>query len=292
MNNKIIGNGSQGYIIKPPINSTDQNFVGKVGTYDNLMNEYTMIQKFPIEGPYLLNSLDFTVTLEKLNNEDLELITNVFNHLDVYQMIIPYVYGTPLDQLFDNNVYMNSVNNWIDQLKALLVLKNDISILNQHQLYHNDIDISNIIYNDMEKKMYLIDFGLASTEDEDDIDESASIDEIIKLFISGILNRSPVKEWVLIHNICTLEYDTLYYMFENTLKRNEFGQIIGLNFKKYTKLANNHNSTNDFKDMTQNFINNNSEKDIVKHLFNIELKQIIKNLDLNNLNIALEQYMT
>jgi len=282
MNSRIIGNGTQGYVVRPPINLTDENFVGKLGLYNNLINEYNMAQKFHPEGPYQLNP----IKLEKINSEDVELITNVFKNSDVYQLVIPYIHGKSLNIFFDNNgIYVDSVNNWIDQLKALLFLQKEIQLFNSLGLYHNDIDTSNIIYNDFEKKMYLIDFGLASIYDEDvDEDESSNICNIISSLLFGMLNRIPVKEWILNNNICTLKYEKLYYMFENTLKRDQFGTIVGLNFKKYKNLPNNRGKLiND----TQNFINNNSEIDIIKYLFDIELKVFPVDLNLDNLNIAL-----
>lgn len=174
----------------------DDNFIGKIGTYDNLIEEFLIIQKFPILGPYKLNSSKFTVTLNKLNNEDVEFITDTFNAADIYQMILPYIHGTPLNKLFNNEgIYIDSINNWMDQLLALLFLIDEIRILNEIELYHNDLDLPNIIYNEIEKKMYLVDFGLASVKTEEtEEDETLNINDIITNFISGIISRSPVKE--------------------------------------------------------------------------------------------------
>lgn len=78
-------------------------------------------------------------------------------------------------------------------------------------------------------------------------------------------------------------------MFESTLKRDDFGKIVDLNFKKYKKLVNTKNIS---KDVAQKFIeNSNSEIEIAKFLFDIDLKIFPKNLDLNNLNIALYEYL-
>ena len=60
-------------------------------------------------------------------------------------------------------------------ISALKQLKVDVKYLNDNKIYHGDLSLSNMLYNEIENKIYLIDFEKGGREE----DETEGVEDII-----------------------------------------------------------------------------------------------------------------
>lgn len=61
---------------------------------------------------------------------------------------------------FNNSYYENVIS-------ALRTLQKNVRFLNENEIYHGDISTDNMIYNELENKIYLIDFERGNTKNDD-----------------------------------------------------------------------------------------------------------------------------
>lgn len=91
-----------------------------------------------------------------------KLIMPIIEGESIYNYILPYVYRSSLIvQLYSgSNIYINEIpkNIVIKVCLSLIALYEEIIILNNKRIFHNDLHMSNIIYNENTNLSSLIDF--------------------------------------------------------------------------------------------------------------------------------------
>jgi len=165
---KFIAKGSYGCVIKPAYDCNKilltENTVSKLFMNKKDWNKEVKINK-------ILEKLDpkniFTVKM--INNCPINIdkktiskcaITKSNDHF--YQII--YEYGG--DEII--NIFLKTeIINIIVILKQFIQIFEGLCILDENNIIHHDIKPNNILYDITKNKMYLIDFGLYITKDED-----------------------------------------------------------------------------------------------------------------------------
>jgi serine/threonine protein kinase len=157
---EILGEGCFGCVIKK-----DENFVVKYGIKDEIMLEYKNIKLLPKRNFYFdvdLASID-RVTL----NEQLEIfsISSVFDYeiirdnqtnICLSKLTIPLIYGFDLGDYYHSKI---SFDEWYKMIVCFIELCYKIKELNDiDNIFHNDLHISNIIYDINNNIMKIIDF--------------------------------------------------------------------------------------------------------------------------------------
>lgn len=174
----VLGEGSYGCVVQPAIpchtqketyvNTTNKNVVSKlfkddgkdyesekkIGHYFSQIKDAERFFVFPYESCYVQpNKLKDTSSLQSCD------ITQVKN---IPQVILPYqnydLYGFFRYYKNKNNAFNFPLSEWILLMDNLLL---GIRELIRHQLVHQDIYMSNIMYNEKEKVLKFIDFGLS-----------------------------------------------------------------------------------------------------------------------------------
>lgn len=174
---EIIGEGAFGCVIKK-----DNDFVVKYGISNEIMNEYKNIKLLPKRDFYFNVDL---VTIDKVTlSEQLEIfsISTVFEHevirdnqknICLSKITLPLIYGY---DLFDYFTSIISFEEWYRMIACFLELCYKVIDLNsKDKIFHNDLHISNIIYDRNNNIIKIIDFdtltiGIPSTKLGDVVD--------------------------------------------------------------------------------------------------------------------------
>ena len=172
---KIIGEGWYGIVLMPPLQCKENinippNSVAKIADYKDLKREYDFMIEYIKYSPsfsQLVNSSDIVLCEFKYDNLPKKILTELENKDNpTFELIMPYLGNT-----FNNyiNKYKNncekkgdeviSVDIFINYMNAIYKLLNEIKLLNNKGIYHNDIKPNNLIYNEETKSLLLIDFG-------------------------------------------------------------------------------------------------------------------------------------
>ena len=207
---KLIGEGVDGYIYNPPLSEhlNEYNMVGKVGNKTGLLNEYNMLDILPeyfsncknIHKPSYFYLTNVNSMFNSLLEEEFVERLKSYPDLKISQLIIPFISGITLNDYFfsfkfypykyrvyeqdyPKNISTKIISDEEFQffLSLLLSLYLEIIELNKMKIYHNDINVSNIMYNNNE--LILIDWAKGTIDkegillDEDD-PESKTIRDI------------------------------------------------------------------------------------------------------------------
>lgn len=187
-NIKILGNGWFSPVIIPPLScdvEVPPNSVGKIGNYKLLKREYDFIMQYIKYSPsyaelvnnenVILCKINYNSISKELKEKLIDLVANEPNtahnsqdNIGEYQLIMPYL-GKTFDKyinIYKNNCEINtsnyeviSVDNFIKYINSINILFREILLLNDNDLYHNDIKPDNLIYNEGTNNLLLIDFN-------------------------------------------------------------------------------------------------------------------------------------
>lgn len=165
MNEKIeiLGNGKDGIVIKPPVlcedvkdkNLDPNKYVGKIYRPGRSpLNAKTVIDKLPDEyDGKLYYKENYICTISEMPNE-LKKQRRISNE----ELILRYVEGKTLDDTLSYFITLNDNCEYINLLEAALHLYNDVEVLvNQYNVYFNDIGSTNVMYNQDTKKFMIVD---------------------------------------------------------------------------------------------------------------------------------------
>ena len=184
MDSTILGDGWFNVVFMPPI-SCDRiipdNSVGKIGRYEDLKREYDFIIEYVKYSPTfsaLVNDRNTFMCKFKYDglSENTKRIINskVDESANLeYKLIMPYL-GKTFDKYINlhknncniktNNSEIISVDTFVKYVTAINQLFQEILLLNDNGIYHNDIKPNNIIYNEHENSLLLIDFNISITK--------------------------------------------------------------------------------------------------------------------------------
>lgn len=206
MDLKVLGKGSNGFVVFPSIDRIP-NMVSKVSSETTLEEEFQNINLLPEVGPYKINK---NVTIKRVPNELKELLPEYKNYLeDFYYMNIPFVDGKMIQDYFSHDgLFLGSLEEIHVHLELLLNLRDEINFLNkEYGVKHGDIQSCNIIYSEIDNRMYLIDFGLTRMIDNEDEegqdDDLISFDyNILNEYLNSLLNTKIGYNWIVAFDIC------------------------------------------------------------------------------------------
>lgn len=286
MNNRILGRGENGLVVRPPIGYDDPTMVGKIGKYEDLSQEFKIIKLLPERGPYLYDK----VYIDIVDKQELSLLTDIFEEIDksenIYQLITPFVEGKPLDKFMDSDdLFIGSINEWAIHIQSLLRLRTDILKLKRNGIEHRDVHSGNIIFNG--NNMTLIDFGSATkgntndnfSEDEEYVDNN-SIDKIILDYFNSIRDKKILVDMILNNQLATV-ITTPELIFKIKDKKSiiyDNGNIIGIKINTSTKHSN--------REIYEYILDNpNDNKKILKYVFEYSYDNVYHFIRINLENI-------
>jgi hypothetical protein len=195
--NEVVAVGGFGLVVRPSIDCTtgkpsnDYNTVGKIAVEEANLKEYDIIQNLPVfpNAPYItidrvsLCNIDpeWLSPYQELNDETIgtrQLYIKMAKDNQLTQLRMPYL-GV------DFMVYMKRFKNpfkiiytqilgregttimTVPTLKRLMhainILYEQIDIMNDHNVFHGDIKLDNVVYDVMSNRLTLIDFGLSKS---------------------------------------------------------------------------------------------------------------------------------
>ena len=255
MDISLIGSGLDGSVYNPPLSKylNDRDMVGKIGVKEIILKEFNMLDSLSeklngiknIHKPsffYLTNiSSEFDYILED-NEEIMFYLENYPAKLS--QLIIPFLPGITLEDYFSSfkffpykyrvqeqeykkntNTNIISLDEFLTLNSALLLLFSEIKSLNRTKIYHNDINLSNIMYND--GRLILFDWA-RGTLDKRGINEELELDDIefITLIFEEFVYLSIQNKQIynLLKSNGFLFYNSL--IFENKADRELLTEII------------------------------------------------------------------
>lgn len=226
----IIGEGIDGYIIKPalPCPGIDINYndyVTKIGKNNNIIRTKDIFDNLPddLDGEayykesYLCNVKQSQIPAGLFTQSKMQ---KMFSKSDeIPQLIIKYIDGIEFFNFLANTIYKNySLTNceWMELLETVIKFYDTIAAMNNKNVYHNDIDINNIMYVKNENKLLLIDFDKAtfdspkkvgpkihySDSEEFDFDENYAyandkksyINHVVFEVINIMCSRKPISD--------------------------------------------------------------------------------------------------
>lgn len=203
--NEVIAAGSYGMVIRPSIDcstgepSSDYNTVGKISLLKDNQLEYDIIQNLPVfpNAPYITKDQislcdniqpDWLSPYQELDDDVLgkkKIYIEVAGDNPLTQLTMPYLgidfleyirnFKKPFEYryaiLFEGKEGRTIMD--VPKLKRLMhavnILYEQIEIMNQHNVYHSDIKLNNIMYDPVSNKFTLIDFGLSSRNIRDEM---------------------------------------------------------------------------------------------------------------------------
>ena len=203
-NFEIIGEGFKGCVVK--FNGVD--LLSKIGYKYNLETEYTNIKMLPKKDYFYNTDTVFmadTNTLDEkiFKNKCTKYNKNIISDLKLAKLLIPIVEGESLlmvcDKYTDQSI---KKSEWFNIIYLYCKLFYEIVKFNkEYNLYHNDLSLGNIIYNEFEQKLTVIDFGTLDTKPTKIYnDQEKMIFGMISLLDIGIKNEK-IKKWLLQNNI-------------------------------------------------------------------------------------------
>lgn len=226
MEYKVLGKGNSGLVIHPCIGCSEKTkrnpdlfitkLIGNRRTLDEEIRAYNLlpeeldnklyykfyelcedeetkeelekiVREIPLEPKYanykilnstFINGMELANYLNEYKTEDNQ--TNKWNDRYKERATIPSI----------------STANFMNLLRLLEIFYENIKILNSFGVYHNDIQITNIMINHEHNKLYLIDFGRMSKTTRfsaHDVD-LGDVDEVIKEVVKMGLYNDELKE--------------------------------------------------------------------------------------------------
>lgn len=202
--NEVVAAGSYGMVLRPSIDCTtgepgsDYNKVGKISVVKDNQAEYDIIQNLPVfpNAPYITRDQislcdiqpEWLSSYQELNDDILGIkqiyIENAKDN-QLTQLTMPYLGIDFLEYIRHfKNPFVTSQYHLIfedkgrtimdvPKLKRLMhavnILYEQIEIMNQHNVYHNDIKHNNVMYEPISNKFMLIDFGGSSMNVRDEM---------------------------------------------------------------------------------------------------------------------------
>ncbi len=193
--NEVVAAGGFGLVVRPSIDCTtgepseDYNSVGKIATQTDNLKEYDIIRNLPVfpNAPYI--TVD-QVTLcdihpewlspyQELNDDTIGMKQSYIELAEenqLTQLKMPYlgvdfmVYMKQFRNPF-KSIYTNILGRegrtimTVPKLKRLMhainILYEQIDIMNDHNVFHLDIKLDNVMYDVISNRLTLIDFGLS-----------------------------------------------------------------------------------------------------------------------------------
>lgn len=214
----VLGQGNYGCVIK------SYNNVYKIGSTYNISEEAKILMLLPKNKHWYNND---NTNLSSITEEHYNFIEKNCDMEDFnpeIQLKIPFVKGETLDKYLEKYIDIStfvhndlkdnvpiSFNKWFDLLGALFRLYDNLKMLNEkYNIYHNDIFTNNLIYDEDDKLVTIIDFGLASIgEDEKSMEHKdllCLLDIIRCIIINGTFNRI-IYEFTIEKGILTTDDD-------------------------------------------------------------------------------------
>lgn len=189
-NQKEISRGKNGIVYYKALNCKDNtqpkgDYVSKLMTRKKAIEEYSHSDKIratiPTGAVYSEYMCDSSYVR---GNKD----TLIFSKFGGYPLV---AYWTYLDEYTKDTEIKFEPSYWNKVMKGLYILKDEIVEMNNKGLYHNDINLENILYNQDTGKMLLIDFAEATNTPPErkyrngsPLTDVTTIDSIIDDFIS------------------------------------------------------------------------------------------------------------
>ncbi len=229
-NIQLFSEGGQGLIFK-----TNSTYATKVGMNNDIMTEYTNIQRLPINlGCFYDISL---VQIDSLHQEEIDyllkyydktiLVSYAINHNQTNEMsklYMPFIEHPTFEKCivkkyqcykseYRHNASLDIIvlNHWVNICKAMIELYNTVCELNNtYKLFHNDLSSCNILYDENQNKFYIIDFGMMSF-DTDRRDDGYKEDMLsIAQLMTYMLNIGIANSNILQQLLTYIEFDTIY----------------------------------------------------------------------------------
>lgn len=291
MDLKILGQGASGFVVFPSLDRVP-NMVSKISSESILIQEHQNINLLPEVGPY---KIDKNASIKRVPDDLKELLPKSEEGFEPYYMDIPFIDGKTLEQFFsDDGMFLGSLEEIHHHLKLLLILREEIfHINNKYNVKHGDIQDVNIMYSEIDDRMYLIDFGLTRIIDNDDEegqdDDLINFDSnVINIYLKSLVNTKIGNKWIVGHNICQFSKDINNF---NVFKyKGDF--ISGVKYDKIDFLRY-HPDRNDIIEKVNKMLESNPtykrDEDIHKILYYPYNKPSyeIDEIDIENLRIAL-----
>jgi serine/threonine protein kinase len=229
MEYKILGKGNSGLVIHPCIGCSEKTkrnpelfitkLIGNRRTLDEEIHAYNLL---PDELDNKLYYKFYELCDDENSKEELEKITREIplepKYINYKILNSTFINGIELaNYLNEYKTEDNQTNKWNDRykeretipfiptpnfinlLRLLKVFYENIQILNSFGVYHNDIQITNIMINYEHDNLYLIDFGRMSKTTRfsaADVD-IGDVDEVLKEVIKMGLYNDELKEIII-----------------------------------------------------------------------------------------------
>lgn len=229
MDYKILGKGNSGLVIHPCIGCSEKTkknpelfitkLIGSRRTLDEEIHAYNLL---PEELDNKLYYKFYELCEDEESKEELEKIVRKLplepKYANYKILNSTFINGMELaNYLNEFKTEDNQTNRWNDKyreretlpffptedfmsmLHLLVLFYENIQILNGFGIYHNDIQITNIMINHAHDKLFLIDFGRMSKTPRfnvQDVDTS-DVDEVIKEVVKMGLYNDELKDSII-----------------------------------------------------------------------------------------------
>ena len=177
---KIIGKGMSGVVHYPALQCKDasapldlNSYVSKVSSKKSAEKEFKNTEALRA----LKGTDEFAIYPEFMceYNDKQNLLFSKFGGYSLvhyYSFLENLAYTKNADKKEFNEEYFNDV------FKGLEILKEKVKWLNENCIYHNDISFDNILYNEENKRVYLIDFEDRGSSRNDSKGVQSLIDDL------------------------------------------------------------------------------------------------------------------
>lgn len=203
---KILGSGIDGIVVYPAVPCENLNidytkYVSKFGRESGLENTKKTFDKLPDS----LNNIAYKKDAY-LCDYDTTINLDLPRKVGKKQLIIPFIDGKSIMEYIENGL---SSCQWYKLLAASIKFYDIIILLQNEKVYHNDISLDNMMYNEKTNKLLLIDF------DKSTFNEPKKTSKMI-----GFNDR-------------TKQYTTIYdyngnYAYMNDVKTYIYGIVFGI----------------------------------------------------------------
>jgi tRNA A-37 threonylcarbamoyl transferase component Bud32 len=291
MDSRILGIGSEGIVICPPIGINDEQKVGKISTYNTIIKEYEIIKQLPKEGPYDFSFYDFF----EINKNEVSILTSNFDLEEtIFQLVIPKIEGKTLQEYFNSDyMFIGNMNDWRIQIKSLLILRENVFEMNKQNIYHNDLLLENLIFTGDEIK--IIDFGKATIGNiyineieqnnlfdkysqnkikELENSDITAIDKLICKYFEGLYDRKEILN--MMKHLFTIEEDNFSSRIKNSITVDEDGNIIHIKTNILTPMS---------QDELDHAVQTLDKKTLLKNVFNFKYIFRVKCFDIEMLKV-------